>query len=313
MEIRILGPIEAVAENDTLPLGGLRERALLALLALSAGETISTDRLIDELWGEDLPANPANALQALVSRLRRVIGSATIVTRAPGYVLDVSPEDVDANRFRLLMGAAAEQTDARSRSRKFRDALSMWRGPALAEFPFEEFAQRESAALDELRITALEQRIAADLESGGGAELVPELEQLIAAHPLREGLRASQMLALYRAGRQADALRAFVAARKALGEELGIEPGPKLRAMEEAILMQDPSLGSSDRMSGAAPHSSLPARLASFVGRQAEMVEVAALFATSRLVTLTGAGGSGKTSLPIEVGRSMNDRYPHGV
>ncbi len=314
VDVRILGPVEARVDGEVLPLGGLRERALLALLALSPGQPISTDRLIDELWGEDLPANPSNALQASVSRLRRAIGSDTVVTRAPGYFLDVAPEAVDAARFRALVDAAGGETDPAVRSRLFGEALSLWRGLAFAEFPFEEFAQRESSALEELRLAAIEGRIAADLESGGGAELVPELEQLVAAHPLRESLRASQMLALYRAGRQAEALRAYTAVQDVLGEELGIEPGPELRALEDSILMQDPSLRPAQPdATPAPPRATLPVRLASFVGREEEMAEVAAAFATSRLVTLTGAGGAGKTSLAIEVGRTRQAEYPDGV
>ena len=314
MDIRILGPIEVRANGEALPLGGLRERALLALFALSPGQTISTDRLIDELWGEDLPANPSNALQALVSRLRRAVGSDAVVTRAPGYFLDVPPEAVDATRFRALVDAAGNETDLAVRSQLFGEALSLWRGPAFAEFPFEEFAQRESSTLEELRLAAIEGRIAADLESGGGAELVPELEQLVAAHPLRESLRVSQMLALYRAGRQAEALRAYTAARDVLGEELGIEPGPELQALEESILTQDASLHPSQPDDTPAPRrAQLPARLASFVGREEEMAQVAAAFATSRLVTLTGTGGAGKTSLAIEVGRSREAEYSDGV
>ena len=314
VDIRILGPIEARVDGEVLPLGGLRERALLALLALSPGQTISTDRLIDELWGEDLPANPSNALQASVSRLCRAVGSDTVVTRAPGYFLDVSPEAVDAARFKALVDAAGGETDPAVRSRLFGEALSLWRGRAFAEFPFEEFAQREGSALEELRLAAIEGRIAADLESGGGAELVPELEQLVAAHPLRESLRASLMLALYRAGRQAEALRAYTAARDVLGEELGIEPGPELRVLEESILMQDPSLRPAQPdATPAPPRAKLPARLASFVGREEEMAEVAAAFATSRLVTLTGAGGAGKTSLAIEVGRLRQAECSDGV
>jgi predicted ATPase/DNA-binding SARP family transcriptional activator len=313
MEIRILGPIEAYADGDALPLGGMRERALLTLFALSPGETISTDRLIDQLWGEDLPTNPSNALQALISRLRRAIGPDSIVTRAPGYVLDIPPDGVDATRFRSIVNQAVAEPEPAVRSRLFAEALSLWRGPALVEFPFEEFAQRESAALEELRVAAVEGRITADLELGGGAGLVPELEELVAAHPLRESLRASQMLALYRAGRQADALRAYRAAREVLGEELGIEPGPDLRALEESILMQDPGLHPSSSVATPALSARLPARLASFVGRDEEKAEVVDAFAASRLVTLTGAGGVGKTSLAVEVGRSVEPEYPDGV
>ncbi|MCP3974113.1 MAG: hypothetical protein GY720_06430 [bacterium] len=314
MEIRILGPIEVNAHDGVpLQLGGLRERALLALFALSPRQTISTDRLIDDLWGEELPANPSNALQALVSRLRRVLGSGAIVTRSPGYVLDVPPEAVDASRFRALVAAAEAVDDAAVRRERLREALALWRGPALAEFPFEEFALRESSALNELRLSATEGRIAAALESGAGADLVPELEELVREHPLRESLRASQMLALYRSGRQADALRAYSAARDTLGEELGIEPGPQLRALEESILMQDPHLDAPAVNGVPGVRSELPARLASFVGREAELVELEAAFATSRLVTVTGAGGAGKTSLAIEVGRRLAAEYQDGV
>lgn len=314
VDIRILGPIEVIAAGEAVPLGGSRERALLALFALAPGQPISTDRLIDSLWGEDLPANPANALQALVSRLRRTIGADAVVTRPPGYMLDMPPEAVDAMRFRSLVDSAHAEDDAELRAGRFREALDLWRGPALAEFPYAEFALREAASLEELRLIAVEGRISADLAAGAGGELVPELEDLIAAHPLRESLRASLMLALYRAGRQAEALRAYAATRQELGEELGIEPGPELRALEEAILMQDPTLSTTQRrqsLVSAVP--SLPARLASFVGRQAEMEEVAAAFTTSRLVTLTGAGGVGKTTLAIEVARSVGNRYPDGV
>lgn len=311
VDIRILGPIEAYDDETALALGGMRERALLGLFALSPGETVSADRLIDDLWGEDLPANPANALQALVSRLRRSVGSTVIVTRAPGYVLDVDPAAVDAVRFRSMVHSAMETADATKRVEGFREALSLWRGMPLADLPFEEFAQRERAALDELHVSALEGRIAAELELGGGAELVPELEELIAAHPLREKLHGHLMLGLYRAGRQAEALRTYSAVREALGEELGIEPGPELKALEEAILLQDPDLAGS----GGSPAnpSALPARLASFIGRQKEMSEIDGALRTSRLVTLTGAGGAGKTSLAVEVGRTMEAEYPDRV
>jgi len=312
--VRILGPVEVHQGDAILPLGGLRERALLALLALSPGRVVSTDRLIEDLWGEDLPANPANALQALVSRLRRAIGAETVVTRAPGYLLDIPGDAVDAVRFRSMLATTGAIADPEERSRVLADALALWNGEALSEFAFDDFARREAASLDELRLTALEGRIAADLESGKAAEVVPELEELIALHPLREGLRASQMLALYRSGRQAEALRAYAAAREVLGQELGIEPGPELQDLEEAILMQDSAL----RLPVAEAHGprrrpQLPARLASFVGRGAEIEEVNAALASSRLVTLTGTGGAGKTTLAVEVARSRDARYRDGI
>jgi predicted ATPase/DNA-binding SARP family transcriptional activator len=314
MEIRLLGPIEVYDAGVVRPLGGMRERALLALLALSAGQVVSTDRLIEDLWGEALPVNPANALQALVSRLRRAIGSDAVVTKAPGYLLDVPADAVDVFRFRSLAGAASGVGDATERSRMLGEALALWHGEALAELAYEDFARREGTALEELRLTVLEGRIAADLESGVAAELVAELDDLVGQHPLREGLRSSQMLALYRSGRQADALRAYGAAREVLGEELGIEPGPELRELEEAILMQDPSLMASPAGRGEAPtRRQLPARLASFVGRSAEMEAIDAALTTSRLVTLTGAGGAGKTSLAIEAARARQSTYRDGV
>jgi predicted ATPase/DNA-binding SARP family transcriptional activator len=314
MEIRILGPLEVVVDGKPLPLGGTRERGLLALLALSPGQTMSTDRIIDSLWGEDLPANPSNALQAVVSRLRRAIGAATVVTRAPGYALDVEPQAVDAVRFQTKVKAARAEADPAKRARLLRSALDLWRGEVLADLPFEEFGQQERRALEEMRLAAVEARIDADLEMGRAAELIAELEELVATHPLRESLRASQMLALYRTGRQADALRAFADTRNTLGEELGIEPGPELRELEEAILLHDPDLLAKAGRPPAVPQRRpLPARLASFVGREHEMKEIAAAFGTSRLVTLTGAGGAGKTSLAIEVGRKLEREYPDGV
>lgn len=314
VEIRILGPLEVVSDGGVQPLGGKRERALLAVMALSPGQVLSADRLIDALWGEALPANPANALQALVSRLRRSLGSDLIVTRSPGYVLAVEPEAVDVAQFRVTMDAAASEADPVERSRRYRKALALWRGAALSDFAADDFAQRDIASLEELRLLAIEERVAADLEAGGGAELVPEIEELVAAHPLRERLREFQMLALYRAGRQAEALRAYTAARRVLGEELGIEPGPELRAMEQAILMQAPALGAEPRHSSGSggPPVRLPARLASFVGRRGEMAEITAAFDTTRLVTLTGPGGAGKTSLAIEVARELSPRYGDG-
>ncbi len=322
MEIRLLGPLEVIAGGAVVPLGGRRERALLAVLSLSPRQVLSADRLIDELWGEQPPANPTNALQALVSRLRRSLGRpATVVTQPPGYLLDLPPEAVDAARFRSMVAEAGTIEDPAVRSRSYRSALELWRGDALADFALEEFAQRDAAALEELRLMATEERISADLEAGGGAGLVPELEALVATHPLRESLRASQMLALYRAGRQADALRAFSDARRVLGEELGIEPGPELRALEESILLQQPQLqqpqlqqperGSPGSAPPAAP--ALPARVASFIGRADEMSRVAAAFEKSRLVTLTGPGGAGKTSLAIEVARELAPHYDDGA
>ena len=218
MEFRILGPLE-VAEGDRQVLvGGAKERALLAILLVHTDEVVSTDRLIDELWGSDLPANPSNALQVVVSRLRRALEVASaphrrelLVTRKPGYVLDIDPEDLDARRFERLVEEARPiaATDHLRASSLLGDALGLWRGPALAEFAFEDFAQDEAARLEEARIQAVEMKMDTDLALGRHDEVVGELKALVAGNPLRERLRGQLMLALYRSGRQGEALRVF--------------------------------------------------------------------------------------------------------
>ena len=249
MEFRILGPLEVLDDGRPVALPGGRGRALLALLILHAGEVVSADRLIDELWGESPPPTATTALQGLVSNLRKRLeparagGEAPAVLRtvAPGYVLTIDPARVDSNRFRRLLeearGAAAAE-----RSARLRRALSLWRGPALADFTYQPFAQREITALEELRLVAIEERVEADLALGRHGQLVAELEALVAEHPFRERVRGQLMVALYRAGRQAEALEVYRDARQALVEELGIEPGRGLRQLEQAILRQHPSL-----------------------------------------------------------------------
>jgi predicted ATPase/DNA-binding SARP family transcriptional activator len=231
VEFRILGPLEVVNHGQPLPLGRGRQRALLALLLLHANRTISSDLLIDALWGEKPPPTAIAVLQNYVAKLRRTLGPDALVTRAGGYLLRVDPEDVDAARFERLVG-----------DRRFHDALALWRGPALADFAYEQFAHAETSRLEELRLNALEERIDADLASGRHGEVVAELEALVREHPLRERFRAQLMLALYRSGRQADALEACRDARRALVEELGIEPTAALKHLETAILRQDSSL-----------------------------------------------------------------------
>jgi DNA-binding SARP family transcriptional activator len=249
MDFRILGPIEVLDSGRRLPLPSGRGRALLALLALQAGEPVSADRLIDELWGEDPPLTARTVVHGLVSRLRRVLephranqpSRVVLETLGSGYRLAIEPEAVDAHRFKRLIDEA-RGAPAEVRAAKFSAALTLWRGPALADFAYEPFAQRAIIALDELRTQAIEDRIEADLALGRAADLVPELEQLIQEHPFRERLRGSLILALYRSGRQADALQAYRDARSLLVEELGLEPGPALRELETAILRQDPVL-----------------------------------------------------------------------
>jgi DNA-binding SARP family transcriptional activator/class 3 adenylate cyclase len=249
VEFRILGPLEVLDDGRPVALPGGRGRALLALLILHAGEVVSADRLIDELWGESPPPTATTALQGLVSNLRKRLeparagGAARAVLRTvpPGYVLATDPARVDANLFRRLLEEAGGAATAERSARLLR-ALSRWRGPALAAFTYQPFAQREITALEELRLVAIEERVEADLPLGRHGQLVAELEALVAEHPFRERLRGQLMVALYRAGRQAEALEVYRDARHALAEELGIEPGPGLRQLEGAVLRQDPSL-----------------------------------------------------------------------
>ncbi len=243
MEFRILGPLEVLDGGEAIKLPGPKQRSLLALLLLHANEVVSSDRLIDELWPGEPPESGAAALQASVSRLRKSLGGAAglLETVAPGYVLRLDSQDLDLQRFERLV-ADAERDEAPAAAERLREALSLWRGPPLADFAYEPFAQAAIGRLEELRLLALERRIDADLEAGRDAELVPELEALVSQHPLREGLRQKLMLALYRAGRQADALDSYQGARRALVDGLGIEPGPTLQELEKAILRQDVSL-----------------------------------------------------------------------
>src|SRR6266513_768973 len=242
MEFRILGPLEVVESGRKIELGRRRLRALLAFLLLHANEPISSDRLIDEVWGPEPPKTAGASLQNYVSRLRKVIGADALVSQAPGYMLRVDPERFDLARFERLT-AEARGAEPRERAEKLRAALALWRGPALDDLAFESFARDEVGRLEEGRLAALEDCIDAELELGKEGDLVAELEELVEQHPLRERFRAEQMRALYRAGRQADALAALQEAREVLREELGLEPGEELRALQQAILRQDASLG----------------------------------------------------------------------
>jgi DNA-binding SARP family transcriptional activator len=245
MEFRILGPLEAWHEGGEVSLGGRKLRALLAVLLLHPNEVVPTDRLIDELWGEDSPERAAAALRVNVSRLRKALPQDVLTTRSPGYVIRVEPDALDLHRFERLVDEGRSLLArglAADASERLRDALSLWRGPPLADFAYESFAQTAIARLEEIRLAAVELRIDADLALGRHDELVGELETLVAEHPLRERLRRHLMTALYRSGRQAEALDAYKDARRALVDELGIEPSTALQELERAILRQDPSL-----------------------------------------------------------------------
>ena len=245
MEFRILGPLEAWDPGGEVSLGGPKPRALLALLLLHPNEVVPADRLIEELWGDDSPEDAAAALRVNVSRLRKALPEDVLTTRSPGYVIRVGPDALDLHRFERLVDEGRSLLArglAADASERLRDALSLWRGPGLADFAYESFARAAIVRLEEIRLVAVELRIDADLALGRHDQLIAELEALIAEHPLRERLRRDLMTALYRSGRQAEALDAYQVARRALVDELGIEPSPVLQELERAILRQDPSL-----------------------------------------------------------------------
>jgi len=219
-------------------LGGPKQRALLALLLLDAGRAVSTDRLIDALWGEHPPRTAPTSLQNFVSQLRKQLGASLLVTKPPGYLLRIEPLQLDVNHAQALF-AEAKTAASEERAAKLREALELWRGPPLEEFGFEAFAQSAIARLEELRLSLLEERLNADIEGSRAGEVVGELEALVAEHPLRERFREQLMLALYHSGRQAEALDAFQEGRRALVEELGIDPSPRLQQLHAAILRQD--------------------------------------------------------------------------
>jgi len=297
MEFRMLGPFDVIVDGASIPLGGGKQRALLAILAIHANEVVSVDRLIDELWGEQPPDSAPNTIQAYISRLRKALepnggrGARRLIASAPpGYVLRAPPGAMDSRRFAQLLETAEERLASGrpdEASKLLAEALALWRGPALADFRFEPFAQNEIGRLEELRLTAVEDRVDAELACSRHARLVAELETLVAEHPLRERLRAQLMLALYRCGRQADALEVYRAARRRLVDELGIEPGRRLQELERAILAQDPAL--------EAPLARFPATAAAGARQKRRVVAavgavaLAAVIATAGILVFGGA------------------------
>ncbi|HYH58455.1 MAG TPA: BTAD domain-containing putative transcriptional regulator [Thermoleophilaceae bacterium] len=245
MDFRVLGPLEVVVDGRSAPLGGTQQRAVLAILLLRRGEVVTAERIVDELWAERPPETAVKTVQVYVSRLRKVIGGEVLATRGGGYALDLPDDQVDAARFERL---AAEGRDALARgdateaAKLLSSALELWRGRPLEDLAYQAFAQAEISRLEEVRLGALESRIDADLALGRHAAVVPELEGLVREHPTREHLRAQLMLALYRSGRQTDALESYRALQRALSDELGLEPGAELKQLERAMLNQDPEL-----------------------------------------------------------------------
>jgi predicted ATPase/DNA-binding SARP family transcriptional activator len=350
VEVRVLGPLELVdadgghgdADGGRVVLPGAKMRGLLVLLALEAGRVVPVERIVDALSGDELPQRATNAIQQLVSKLRRALpssGADAVVTRAPGYLLDVPSTAVDALRFERLLGegrSAAATGDHATAAVVLTQALGLWRGDALVDVPFEGAVAAARTRLEELRLSAAEDRADAELALGRHAGLVAELEAMVQAEPLRERRWGQLILALYRSGRQADALRAYQRARAELAEQLGIDPGPELRRLEQAVLAQDDTLAAP---AGAAPASPLPVPaagaaepaqtvapprrpagpgrvrrpLTACLGRDDAIARVGQLVSRERLVTLVGPGGAGKTRLAVEVALALGDRVPDGV
>ena len=312
-QFSILGPLEVSRARGPLALSGTRQRRLLAALLLRPNRVLPTEQLADAVWGEAPPATARTALQVHVSQLRKVLGQDTIETHAGGYLLRLDPEQIDAARFERLLREARAADGAQRTAALLRQALALVRGPAFADLADETFARPEAMRLDELRVAAVEERIEAELVSGARAELIGDLEALVAEHPLRERPRALLMRALYQSGRQADALAVYRDARRTLVDELGIEPGAELRDLERAILEQDPSLAAQPEHDDTT--LPLPLPLTSLVGRERELDDVAALILGDgeRIVTLTGPGGIGKTRLAIALARRLAPAFDGSV
>lgn len=330
MEVRLLGPLQVLDEDGRLiEVRGTKPKALLALLALRVGEVVPSGRIIEEVWGEQAIRDPLNAVQVVVSKLRRALGALSgrdgrplITTTEVGYRLDVGSEVIDVVRFERLSGEGRRLVavgDPAVAAASLRDALGLWQGPALVDFD-DDFCRGDRTRLEELRATTLELRIDADLSMGRHQEVAAELASLTSEQPLRERWWGQLMLALYRSGRQADALRAYQAARLTLQEGLGLEPGPALRRLEAAVLAGDPDLDLQHETAPPLPTvtpdlggGNLPVALSSFVGRSDELREVRGLAAGNRLVTIVGPGGAGKTRLALEVADRMAGEHADGV
>lgn len=333
MEVGILGPVEVHEGTQIVPVGGNIERAVLAVLALNANHVVSTDRLVDDVWDSEPPATAIASLQVRISRLRKALGDfgPRIVTQTPGYQLVLEAHELDVNRFnrRAQEGRDARRAgDVERASGLLTEALAVWRGPALADFSDRAFARSEVARLEESRLAALEDRIAADLAAGRHAVLIGELECLTETHAFRERLWCHRLLALYRSGRQADALRTYQDVRTLLGDELGIDPGPDLRRLEKLILEQSAELDLApgrivrDAIDGpqmlrpvvsSAAGTNIASFATPFVGREREVGELVAMLDEYRLVTVTGMAGVGKTRVVLEAATRVASTLPGGA
>jgi DNA-binding SARP family transcriptional activator len=342
MRFGILGPLQVVGDDGReVAVGGRMPRALLVVLLLRPNEVITSDRLAEDLWAGEPPPSRTKGLQVHVSRLRHALAAGRsdphderLVTTAGGYVLKVGPDELDATRCERLI-AEARSLVAAGRIEEslaaFSAALELWRGTVLSDFQYDAFAQAEIARLGELRAAALEERIAVEVMLGREAQVLGELERLVREYPYRERLQGQLMLALYRAGRQAEALARYRAARSVLVDELGIEPSAELRQLHEAILAQDEALLTSDSFRPVVPaagvgadveseaspasrrHALLPTQATALIGRARELAELVELAGSHRLITLTGPGGTGKTRLALALASEIAGRRADGA
>jgi DNA-binding SARP family transcriptional activator len=335
MGLRLLGPLELVVGGQALKVGGPKEQVVLAALALNANRATAIDHLVEAVWGMDPPSSARMQIQKCVHGLRKLFNEVgqpgTIRTSPPGYLLDIPPGELDHEEFARLVGVARKQVAAGGgddAAASLREALALWRGPALAGVR-SDLVQRQAALLNDARFAAIEERVRLDLAMGRHEELVNELNGLIDSAPLRERLYGYRMLALYRSGRQAEALEVFRRARTTLIDEVGVEPGQELRDLERAILNRDPALdvttsgSGSSRRAGEQPAGQprtprpLPGSTADFVGREAHIAEIKSMLSGEasfavRVLVISGKGGVGKSTLALRVAHELSDAYPHG-
>ncbi|MFC7713100.1 AfsR/SARP family transcriptional regulator [Nonomuraea recticatena] len=318
MEFRLLGPVEVWDQGRQLPIGGPKPRALLAALLLGREHVVSVDRLVDSIWSADAPDAARGLIQTYVSMIRRTLGPRTIETHAPGYLLRIGTGQLDLHQFDRLVAEgrrAAAEGRREDAARAFLSAEALWRGPALGGIG--DVLQPEAARLDELRLTIVEERISVELLLDRHTELVPTLAALVSAHPTKERLRGQLMTALYRLGRSAEALALYEDGRAALAEELGIDPGPELRALHQAILRSDPSLSSqASPYPGRPIPAQLPRDVPDFAGRTDTIADLKPLLGGQRtappLLVLSGQGGVGKSACAIHLAHRVAEFYPDG-
>jgi len=331
VRVRLLGPVDVVAEGGPRPVRGLRRRAVLATLALHHGQAVSTGRLVDAVWGQTAPPAALNTLQSNVSYLRQLLGSkAAILARPPGYVMDLGDDGTDMQLAERLLRQGIQSADPGRRVRDLREALALWRGNPLADVAGLAWLEEQAARLDLLRERIQRALSEARLAVGEHAQLVPDLEQMVAEHPLDEQLHGQLMLALYRNGRQADALAAYQRLRFTLAEELGIDPSQAVRDLETAILRQDPVLDVPAPAAALLPASparpipaQLPPRVAGFAGREQELARLDAILsqaahggqtrgAPTAIAAIIGTAGVGKTTLAVHWAHRVRERFPDG-